>query len=173
MRKGGPLRCNPRKVLTTLQYRKGVGNKNYEDIKIPSRDELEEVVGTLNEQIKQILDSSIESDSMIAERLSTNQRWEVEDNDAGLTLEGFDGVIIRGVMLTDVPQATNPISIVLQSLKSKIDDAKDSTKLHRKNHTDVQSDHQSAVCKDGLQHGEHRKANEVSQKSLQNPKKKE
>ena len=74
MRNRGPLTCDPRKVLVTLQYRKAVENKNYKDIKIPSVNEMEEIAGVLNKQIRQILDTAIESDSLIAERLSTNQR---------------------------------------------------------------------------------------------------
>ena len=129
VRRGGPLRCDPHKVMITLQYRKGVDNKNYEDIKIPSANQVEKTVGMLNQQIRHILDTAIESDSLIAERLATNQRYEVEDSNAGLCPDGYKGVIIRGVMLTDAPQADNPISMVLKSLKKKIDNAKESTKV--------------------------------------------
>ena len=115
--------------MITLQYRKGVDNKNYEDIKIPSANQVEKTVGMLNQQIRHILDTAIESDSLIAERLATNQRYEVEDSNAGLCPDGYKGVIIRGVMLTDAPQADNPISMVLKSLKKKIDNAKESTKV--------------------------------------------
>ena len=135
-----------------MQYRKGVENKNYKDVKIPSNNELEEVAGMLNKQISQILDTAIESDSLIAERLSTNQRWEVEDNDAGLTPEGMDGVLIRGVMLADAPQATNPISMVLESLKNKIENAKDSTKWHCRTGANDCPDHQSTISEDVFQH---------------------
>ena len=123
---------------------------NFEDIKIPSNTDLEEIAGMLNAQIREMLDTAVESDSLIAERLSTNQRWEVEDNAAGLSPEGYNGVIMKGVMLTDAPQAINPASLVLKSLKTKIDEAKKSGNLQNAANPHGNLDHQSYVSNEDV-----------------------
>ena len=55
LRGKGPLACDPRKVLITLLYRKGVGNENYKNVRIPNRDEIERKTSILNSQIKAVL----------------------------------------------------------------------------------------------------------------------
>ena len=61
------------------------------------------------------------SDSMIADRLLQRQRTEVEDEIEGLNSISCDEVIVKGVLLTESPNAANPMAQVLKSLKIKLD----------------------------------------------------
>ena len=126
LQRKGPLTCDPRKILTTLLYRKGVENENYENIKIPTPQEMDRISSSLNGQMQTLLKNAFFSDSMIADRLIQNQRTEVEDEKEGLYNFGCDEVIVKGVLLTEAPNAANPMSAVLQSLKRKLDITKES-----------------------------------------------
>ena len=56
------------------------------------------------------------SDSMIADRPLQRERAAVEDQLEGLDNMGCDEVILKGVMLTEVPNVANPMANVLESL---------------------------------------------------------
>ena len=121
LQRKGPLTCDPRKILVTLLYRKGVENKNYENVKIPTPQEMDRISCSLNKQLQTLLYTAFFSDSMIADRLLKNQRSEVEDEKEGLHNIGCDEVIVKGVLLTEAPNAANPMSLVLESLQKKLD----------------------------------------------------
>ena len=53
---------------------------------------------------------------MIADRPLQRQRAAVEDQLEGLDNMGCDEVILKGVMLTEVPNVANPMANVLESL---------------------------------------------------------
>ena len=127
LQRKGPLTCDPRKILATLLYRKGVENENYENIKIPTPQEMDRISSSLNGQMQNLLKNAFFSDSMIADRLIQNQRTEVEDEKEGLYNFGCDEVIVKGVLLTEAPNAANPMSAVLQSLKRKLDITRESS----------------------------------------------
>ena len=78
----------------------------------------------LDDQISDLLSNAVFSDSIIADRLAEHQRTVVEDRAAGLVGSGCSDIIIKGVLLTDSPHASNPMSMVLGSLQAKIDRAK-------------------------------------------------
>ena len=107
----GPLTCNPRHILSTLLYRKAVENKNYEHVAIPNRQDMERITCNLNKQLQALLDNAFFSDSMIADKLLQRQRTEVEDQLEGLDNMGRDEFILKGVMMTDLPNITNPMAL--------------------------------------------------------------
>ena len=117
----GPLTCNPRYILSTLLYRKAVENKDYQHVTIPNPRDIERITSNLNEQVMALLENAFFSDSMIADRLLQRQRTEVEDQQEGLNNIGCDEVILKGVLLTEVPGVANPMAHVLESLTNKLD----------------------------------------------------
>ena len=54
----GPLTCNPRHILSTLLYRKAVGNKNYEHVAVPNRQDMARIICILNKQLQALLDNA-------------------------------------------------------------------------------------------------------------------
>ena len=50
------------------------------------------------------------------------QRAEVEDEQEGLNNIGCDEIVLKGVILTEVPNVANPMAHVLKSLTTKLDD---------------------------------------------------
>ena len=77
--------------MITLQYRKGVDNKNYEDIKIPSANQVEKTVGMLNQQIRHILDTAIESDRL------QNVLRQTRDMMLKIVMPGYVLMVIRAL----------------------------------------------------------------------------
>ena len=136
LRRKGPLTCDPRKIFVTLLYRKGVENEIYRNIKIPTPDEIDRISSSINAQLQTLLDNAFFSDSMIADRLLQHQRTEVEDEKEGLHNFGCDEVIVKGVLLTEAPNAANPMSAVLESLKRKLDITKEASH-NNKTHANI------------------------------------
>ena len=126
LRRKGPLTCDPRKILATLLYRKGVANENYDQVRIPKPQDMDRIACNLNRQLQNLLDNALFSDSMIADRLLQRQRTEVEDEIEGLNSISCDEVIVKGVLLTESPNAANPMEQVLKSLKIKLDVVRES-----------------------------------------------
>ena len=83
---------------------------------------MERITCNLNDQLRALLQNAFFSDSMIADRLLQRQRAEVEDELEGLNNIGCDEIILKGVMLTEVPNVANPMAHVLKSLTTKLDD---------------------------------------------------
>ena len=104
----GFLICNPQHILSTLLYRKAVQNKNYKHVTIPNRQDMERITFSLNKQLQALLDNAFFSDSMIADRLLQLQRFEVEDQLEGLNNIGCEEIILKEVLLTEVPNVANP-----------------------------------------------------------------
>ena len=75
----------------------------------------------MNKQLQDLLHNAFFSDSMIADKLLQRQRTEVEDDQEGLNNIGCDEVILKGVLLTEVPNVANPMAHVLKSLTNKLD----------------------------------------------------
>ena len=67
--------------------------------------------------------SRVKKKTLIADRLLQRQRTEVEDEWEGLNNIGCDEVILKAVMLTEVPNVANPMAHVLKSLTRKLDPA--------------------------------------------------
>ena len=70
----------------------------------------------LNKQLQALLNNAFVTDSMIADRLLQRQRAEVEDELGGLNNIGFDEIILKGVILTEVTNVANPMAHVLKAL---------------------------------------------------------
>ena len=64
----------------------------------------------------------LSSATAIADKLLQRQRAEVEDELEDLNNIGCDEIILKGVMLTEVPNVANPMAHVLKSLTTKLDD---------------------------------------------------
>ena len=93
-----------------MLYRKAVDNKNYQHVTIPSPEDMERITCNLKKQLQALLHNAFFTDSMIADKLLQRQRAEVEDVLEGLNNIGCDEVILRGVMLPEVPNVANPIA---------------------------------------------------------------
>ena len=132
LRRKGPLTCNPRHILTTLLYRKAVENKNYEHVSIPTPQDMERIACNLNIQLQTLIDRATFTDSMIADQLLQRQRTEVEDEREGFNDYASDDVFIKGVLLTESPNVTNPAAHVLESLVNKLDDTGEQFDAHSK-----------------------------------------
>ena len=72
--------------------------------------------------------------------------------------------------MTDAPQATNPISMVFESLKSKIHKGKDSTIVQGRKGANAYLDPQSAILEDAQHHQVNENSNEMSRESIKNEK---
>ena len=86
---------------------------------------MEQIICTLNKQLQALLDNAFSSDSMIADKLLQRQRAEVEDERDGLNNFGCDDVILKGVLLTEMPNVAKPMAHVLESLTNELDVAAD------------------------------------------------
>ena len=83
---------------------------------------MERITCNLNKQLQALLHNAFFTDSMMADKLLQRQRTEVEDELEGLNNIGCDEVILKGVMLTEVPNVANPMTHILKSLNNKLDD---------------------------------------------------
>ena len=83
---------------------------------------MERITCNLNKHLQALLHNTCFTDSMIADRLLQRQRAEVGDELEGLNSIGCDEVILKTVMLTEVPNVANPMAHVLKSLTTKLDD---------------------------------------------------
>ena len=108
--------------MSTLLHRKAVDNKNYQHVTIPTPEDMERITCNLNDQLRALLQNDFFCDSTIADRLLQRQRAEVEDELEGLNNMGCDEIILKGAMLTELPNVANPMAHVLKSLTTKLND---------------------------------------------------
>ena len=69
---------------------------------------------------------------MIANKLLQRQRAEVENEREGFNDIGCDEIILKTVLLTEVPNVANPMAHVLESLTNKLDAAGEVFDVHNK-----------------------------------------
>ena len=62
---------------------------------------------------------------MIAAQLLQRQRTEVEDEQEGFSNCASGDVFIRGVLLIEALNVTNPVALLLESLDNKLDDTEE------------------------------------------------